>query len=1375
MNIKHSIKAYVVIGFLFISIMGLLFPSTSASPEIDKDDGIWTDDFKYNNQTELDNNLLYKNCTVHNETGYVSLNKDTKGLVYDFRSGNHKAFWSRLNFFPIPIFSTPIRINKEFDNYLGYDRINNYGSGDDKTDYARHESTGPNHIVHRFKFDLEIDAEKLGNITIRWFGKGKDIDYLTLYYWKYFTPNKIFGYWEKLDENTTTDTDISLHNMLSEEALELALTDDGVINFCVVATSSSSIFQIMTNYVNITSLNIDSYTRDTATIETKNPINPGIDDFYWEIFSWNDYERGNATAKYQVYRNTSEGDILIENKYIKDNSIGLTDPPINLYLVPSSYNKLKIKAILSTDDYSVSPIVSSWTVTWQKETNKWQDNFNSTHRISTRTRIKIGDNLSIKPVSGDWPMFGQNPQNTRTSEGKGPSNQNSSKIYWISEIHEDNDATLTDPVISDEYLYLCTQEGVLYRYDFLPNKVDVFNGFNVKDKTIVSPPAITDEYIIIVTGETDNNGAKNFVFALNKNDNCSLAYSYNYGEDICYWSPPIVSDDKVFISTWSGDPDILQSNENNKIIALNIEGLTKEWEFDLPFHSFSAPAVSDEFVVVGCSEGSSDNLFVLDKETGELIWSESVGAIGKSSPVIYDNTVFVVSEYSFAGLLKTKVTAFRLDNGTALWEKKISIPMIMPLERSLGDYPHITMADSTPAVFDEKLYVTCPGGRVHALNIENGTEAWSQVLYLKDVLVPDILDSSPAIADGKIYISTPGGLLYSLDINNNSDKKLLGETEPNDKNIPFVTSPIISNGLVFVAAGRGSGTIGNHWLYCYGSYEKPTENINGHLISIPIELPTGKQLRKFYADFKTVPNNNKIVFSILDKQKKHIMTIKDGDSINLGERADERIFRLRANLSADNISVNPELAYWAVSFTTDNDPPNFVKNSFRPNPGGWINITKPTCTIEVWDNNTGLNLGSAYYEIGYYENNTNLKKYEEPAKYIGVNGTKFSTLTANISALNFADNITKLDSIKFEIRDYANNIGSITIKIKQDNTKPTSKVNSQTDGGEFKDNYLVITATASDPSGDDVASGIASVNLYYRYSNDKPSWSDWIEFGEPVTSAPYKWSFTDVEQGGYYELYTIATDEAENVEDAPESGDVSFILDNEPPDIPDISGQHWFKELPEISIEFSDDFLLNSVEYKPETETEWILIKSNINKATYDSEWILSPQFWSGMQSVTEYILEFRIKDTLDNTRIIKNNNGYKIYKDESKPTIDLEIHTLEDTYTIFVNATDKNGSGIKSVELSYLYSEDGNFNETWKSYGILTSDPFEWEFEPDEGNGYYKLKAIVEDLAGNVKSEEKEIIINPSFPTLLVIAMIILLITLILITFVIFIKWRKK
>ncbi|MEE9440748.1 MAG: hypothetical protein V3V27_02325, partial [Candidatus Thermoplasmatota archaeon] len=173
--------------------------------------------------------------------------------------------------------------------------------------------------------------------------------------------------------------------------------------------------------------------------------------------------------------------------------------------------------------------------------------------------------------------------------------------------------------------------------------------------------------------------------------------------------------------------------------------------------------------------------------------------------------------------------------------------------------------------------------------------------------------------------------------------------------------------------------------------------------------------------------------------------------------------------------------------------------------------------------------------------------------------------------------------------------------------------------------------------------------------------------------------------------------------------------------------------------------------------------------------------FWDQMENEKQYVLTFLINDTLGNVQLITKEDGYIIVKDEVEPDVDLEIPTLEtewsfeDTFTISAFVTDGNGSGIKSVELFYRYSEDGDFNGTWISYGVLTSEPFEWEFEADEGNGHYEFKIVAEDVAGNVAgSEVKEIFIN-IFPTLSVVVMLILIIALILITFVIFIKWRKK
>jgi len=498
---------------------------------------------------------------------------------------------------------------------------------------------------------------------------------------------------------------------------------------------------------------------------------------------------------------------------------------------------------------------------------------------------------------------------------------------------------------------------------------------------------------------------------------------------------------------------------------------------------------------------------------------------------------------------------------------------------------------------------------------------------------------------------------------------------------------------------------------------------------------------------------------------------------------------LRADLSADNLSVNPILYDWSITFESDPNLPIINLDTLFPSQDGWVTeAVYPEFEVEVWDNMTGLDVSTAIFEIEYTtENGSGTGTYN--ANCTGGDGTtSWEMITADISSLDYYENITRLNSIEISISDLAGNENSTgKIVLKQDTLKPESSVDNETNGKEFTSDFVKINVTAVDPGIQDVnSSGIASVRLVYRYSSLKvPNFSgDWIDFEDPITSAPFTWNFTFTKvQGGHYELATIAIDNVGNEEDYPESGDASFTLDNEPPDMPDLSGQHWFKELPEISIEFSDDFILNSIEYriKPRSETEWKPIKSNINKATYDSEWTLAQEFWDDMNSGTEYILEFRIKDTLDNTRIIEDEDGFKIIKDETKPkipTVDLDLETewsFEDTFKISAFVTDGDGSGIKTVELFYQYSEDGNFDGNWTSYGVLTSDPFEWEFEAEEGNGYYEFKVVAEDLAGNVAESEVFSTGINIFPLFSVVAMIILVIVLVLITIVVYIKWRKK
>jgi outer membrane protein assembly factor BamB len=64
------------------------------------------------------------------------------------------------------------------------------------------------------------------------------------------------------------------------------------------------------------------------------------------------------------------------------------------------------------------------------------------------------------------------------------------------------------------------------------------------------------------------------------------------------------------------------------------------------------------------------------------------------------------------------------------------------------------------------------------------------------------------------------------------------------------------------------------------------------------------------------------------------------------------------------------------------------------------------------------------------------------------------------------------------------------------------------------DNKFAITAEI--PAGGNVT----KAELYYRYSSDKENWSSWEQYGDKITSAPFKWSFTASEGSGYYEFKT---------------------------------------------------------------------------------------------------------------------------------------------------------------------------------------------------------------------------------------------------------------
>lgn len=86
----------------------------------------------------------------------------------------------------------------------------------------------------------------------------------------------------------------------------------------------------------------------------------------WEEFTFSENEPAGTAIEYQILYFDGTDWVPVSDDYIGGNSSGLIDSPINLSGVPlaADYQRLKIKAVLSTADESAAPKVNSWRLTW---------------------------------------------------------------------------------------------------------------------------------------------------------------------------------------------------------------------------------------------------------------------------------------------------------------------------------------------------------------------------------------------------------------------------------------------------------------------------------------------------------------------------------------------------------------------------------------------------------------------------------------------------------------------------------------------------------------------------------------------------------------------------------------------------------------------------------------------------------------------------------------------------------------------------------------------------------------------------------------------------------------------------------------------------
>jgi PQQ-like domain len=1397
MSIMRSLPTLITLGISTLLLMGLVLPPAEASSQV-YPDNIWEDTFDDSTDVTL------SNCDIVG--GAIVLNQTLSQVSYNFAAQqNHEAYAFRSSFFfPLWKYYSPQR-------HLGSET--RFGSNDIykikafDQDYAERSSKGFffSDVAHHFRFKIDIDPATLDYVRLHWYGKTDTRATVSFYY--YNASSKMFPRWESLGTNASDGQDFSVPFWIRSGALKLALKDTDYLDIIVVCSTPFRVGTLSTNYIEVLAQTAKGYSLKDASAVTKTDIVPynlstiSKTKFYWEMLTWDDYQPPSTEARYHVlYMNTTGTFKWVEESVLPGNHKGFLTSPVYLNNLSNDeygvkYNKLKILVNLSTDSPAVSPRIFNWALTWQNKSH-WLDSFNTLNRVDTRSKINMVDGtIMISSTQDEWPLFGYDSTNTRASGGKGAASNN---LYWFSA--EDVGGGFRNPVIGNGYVYIVSNTNILHQYPvLLPNDANEgepltntssisFNSAFGFDNPVVSSPAVTDSDVIVATGKKAPTGTWNYIYGFS-HENLSAWPFYKYPEKICFDASPIVDGSWIFITAWGGDNKsyLIESQRytNNKLLAMkfnSVSGIQSVTDYELPAPSFSSPAVTSDKIIVTCSSTQNDSVIALSRTAegniGDAIWSKALGAVGHASPVIYEDTVFVTCAEVSNRKSVTKIVALNLNDGSILWNKTLGAPS--------SSYSNV--AESTPAVYNGVLYAASADGSVYALHTINGSQLWTKKIYSVPIRSDKVLQSSPAYAEGRVYIGTPAGMIYALDASS-GDTIWDYETFPIWTAAPVSGSPAVSSGLVFIPDDNGV-------LYSIGRFTTSTKQVSGRIISHPIPLPESLWWDSFYADYSVLSGVSSITFKLLDANGNILNdNLANRSSLISSGLSLDRTIRLQADFSSSNLTKNnPELFRWYITLTSDVQAPFLNSSSFTPPTAGWTQEIFPVFTIKVKDNGTGLRVKSGSYTLEYTMDNVTHQSTSS-AVCTGTNGTtSWQTLTMNISLLPDYENISSLKKLTFNITDLAGNEASKTITFKQDVKKPTSRVLATNMKPRYNSTSIRINATANDTGTLNVdASGIRLVELYYRYSETKNfSGKEWVYFANSTKTSPtWLFNFTNhpSQPGGYFELCTIATDIAGNNESFPAAGDVSFLYDWKAPSLPSVSGDTlWFKERPQFSVIFEDDYRIDTIQYRPNFDTIWTTLSSHVNKSIYNTDsvgntWILSETYWNQMEEGVLYSLYIRVNDTLGNAvEILEGSDAIKIMKDTAPPLVTIDVPSVQDEWSMEGNFTisglgnDHQGSGIKEALLYYRYSEDKSNWTDWTTYGdVQDSSPFGWDFDAVDGDGYYEMKIIVTDNAGNEVESEVFPLAIASFPTTLALILVGLLTVLIFLSIIIFLSWRKK
>jgi hypothetical protein len=241
-----------------------------------------------------------------------------------------------------------------------------------------------------------------------------------------------------------------------------------------------------------------------------------------------------------------------------------------------------------------------------------------------------------------------------------------------------------------------------------------------------------------------------------------------------------------------------------------------------------------------------------------------------------------------------------------------------------------------------------------------------------------------------------------------------------------------------------------------------------------------------------------------------------------------------------------------------------------------------------------------------------------------------------------------------------------------------------------------VNVTASDAS-----SGVSQVDLYYR--KDAMSW---VYLG-PDTQAPWGWNFDSWMSGGdgFYEFYSVATDNASNLESAPFSADTSTLVDTLEPSSMVIP----------LQANESASFLVEANANDATSGLQQVELFYSRNGGAWTSfgtdtsspwNWNFDTASTGGDGFYEFYTIATDISSNIEPAPILPDTTTTVDTTDPISSADALPQYGTESSFTITATASDAT-SGIQAVDL--YFREDGG---TWTKYQTDILPPWTWNFK---------------------------------------------------------------